>query len=137
MRSLVERKKGHRGPLDLKLAPGGLLDLDFLAQALVLGQAHRRPDLVGLGACAVFAKAADHGDLARPDAQSLLDAYRHFDDVLHWQRLMVEGDPAEALPVALARLAVAMGAPDSGRLIAQLDEARTEIRALFERLMAG
>jgi glutamate-ammonia-ligase adenylyltransferase len=137
MRSLVEREKGHRGPLDLKLAPGGLLDLDFLAQALVLGQAHRRPDLVGLGACAVFAKAADHGDLARPDAQSLLDAYRHFDDVLHWQRLMVEGDPAEASPVALARLAVAMGAPDSGRLIAQLDEARTEIRALFERLMAG
>ena len=137
MRALVEREKGHRGPLDLKLAPGGLLDLDFLAQALVLGLAHRRPDLVGLGAGAVFAKAAAHGDLPRPDAESLSEAYRRFDDVLHWQRLMVEGDPAEASPVALARLAVATGAPDSGRLIAQLDETRAEIRALFETLMAG
>ncbi|KQO79304.1 bifunctional [glutamine synthetase] adenylyltransferase/[glutamine synthetase]-adenylyl-L-tyrosine phosphorylase [Methylobacterium sp. Leaf88] len=137
MRALVEREKGHRGPLDLKLAPGGLLDLDFLAQALVLGLAHRRPDLVGLGACAVFAKAADHGDLARPAAERLIEAYRQFDDVLHWQRLMVEGDPAEASPVALSRLAVAMGSPDSNRLVAGLDESRMEIRALFERLMAG
>ncbi|KQP76380.1 bifunctional glutamine-synthetase adenylyltransferase/deadenyltransferase [Methylobacterium sp. Leaf111] len=136
MRALVEREKGHRGPLDLKLAPGGLLDLDFLAQALVLGLAHRRPDLVGLGACAVFAKAADHGDLAHPAAERLIEAYRQFDDVLHWQRLMVEGDPAEASPVALSRLAVAMGSPDSNRLVAGLDEARMEIRALFERLMA-
>jgi glutamate-ammonia-ligase adenylyltransferase len=137
MRHLVEREKGHRGPLDLKLAPGGLLDLDFLAQALVLGEAHRRPDRIGLSACAVFAKAADDGDLARPEAERLVEAYRQFDDVLHWQRLMVEGDPAEASPVALSRLAVAMGSPDSNRLVAGLDEARTEIRALFERLMAG
>ncbi len=37
MRATVEREKGDHGPLDLKLAPGGLLDLDFLGQALVLG----------------------------------------------------------------------------------------------------
>lgn len=137
MRRLVEAEKGHRGALDLKLAPGGLLDLDFLAQALVLGQAHATPDLIGLGACAVFSRAADHGLLRRSDADRLAEAYRQFDDVLHWQRLMVEGDPAEAAPVPLSRLAVAMGAPDAARLVAALDETRAEVRALFDRLLGA
>ena len=135
MRELVEREKGHRGPLDLKLAPGGLLDLDFLAQALVLAQAHRWPALVGREAGAVFVRAAEEGLLSAADADRLGQAYRAFDDVLHWQRLMVEGEPSEASPVALSRLAVAMGAPDAGRLVAQLDEQRGTVRALFDRVL--
>ena len=137
MRGLVEAEKEHRGPLDLKLAPGGLLDLDFLAQALVLAQAHRHPDLIGRDACAVFEGAAGYGVLDTAEAGRLVDAYRQFDDVLHWQRLMVEGDPAEASPVALSRLAVAMGAPDAGRLVSQLDEQRGIVRATFDRVLGG
>ncbi|MCJ2032673.1 bifunctional [glutamine synthetase] adenylyltransferase/[glutamine synthetase]-adenylyl-L-tyrosine phosphorylase [Methylobacterium sp. J-068] len=135
MRLLVEREKGFRGPLDLKLAPGGLLDLDFLAQALVLAHAHRCPDLVGLDACAVFARGADHALLGKAEADSLSETYRRFDAVLHWQRLMVEGDPAEASPVALSRLAVAMGAPDAERLVSELDEQRMGVRTLFVALL--
>jgi [glutamine synthetase] adenylyltransferase / [glutamine synthetase]-adenylyl-L-tyrosine phosphorylase len=138
MRELVEQEKGHRGPLDLKLAPGGLLDLDFLAQSLVLGHALRWPDLVGLEASAVFARAAGLGLLKPAEAEMLMEAYRRFDDVLHWQRLMVEGEPTEAAsPVALSRLAVAMGAPDAGRLVSALDEQRAEVRAAFERLLGA
>ncbi|MCJ2045637.1 bifunctional [glutamine synthetase] adenylyltransferase/[glutamine synthetase]-adenylyl-L-tyrosine phosphorylase [Methylobacterium sp. J-078] len=136
MRMLVEREKGDRGALDLKLAPGGLLDLDFLAQALVLAHAHRLPDLIGLGACAVFARAADAGLLAAGEAEALMEAYRTFDAVLHWQRLMVEGDSAAASPVTLSRLAVAMGAPDAARLVAQLDDQRHAVRVLFDHLLS-
>lgn len=135
MRAVVEREKASSGPLDLKGAPGGLLDLDFLAQALVLGHAHNHADLMGLDAIAVFARAADHGLLSLDTADRLAAAYRLFDDVHHWQRLMVEGDPTTASPITLARLATAMGLPDTRSLAAQLDAERTQVRGLFDRLL--
>ncbi len=135
MRRLVEREKGDGGPLDLKRAPGGLLDLDFLAQALVLGSAHAHPDLVGRDAPDLFARAAALGLLAPDAAERLATAYRLFDDVHHWQRLMVEGDPASAPPAALTRIAVALGLPDARTLLAQLEAERAGVRALFDALL--
>ena len=135
MRLLVEREKGDGGPLDLKRAPGGLLDLDFLAQALVLGSAHAHPDLVGRDAPDLFARAAALGLLAPDSAERLATAYRLFDDVHHWQRLMVEGDPASAPPAALTRIAVALGLPDARTLLAQLEAERAGVRALFDALL--
>ncbi|MCJ2083443.1 bifunctional [glutamine synthetase] adenylyltransferase/[glutamine synthetase]-adenylyl-L-tyrosine phosphorylase [Methylobacterium sp. J-090] len=136
MRTLVAEEKGDSGPLDLKLAPGGLLDLDFLVQALVLAHGARFPDLAGVAGAEVLARAAEHGLLARDDAERLRGAYRQFDDVLHWQRLMVEGDPTQASPIAMTRLAVALGMPDAAHLMVQLDERRAEVRTLFDRLLA-
>jgi glutamate-ammonia-ligase adenylyltransferase len=136
MRALVAAEKGDAGPLDLKLAPGGLVDLDFLAQALVLAQGARFPDLVGRPAVEVLTRAAGHGLLTPDDAERLASAYRQFDDVLHWQRLMVAGDPSRASNVALTRLAVALGMPDAGHLRVRLDEHRAEVRAMFERRLA-
>ena len=49
MRELIATEKGDQDPWDLKLAPGGLTDLDFLAQALVLAHASDHPSLVGTG----------------------------------------------------------------------------------------
>lgn len=134
MRMIVEHEKGSSGPLDLKLAPGGLLDLDFLAQALVLGHGAGHPGLIGCGAGDVFAHAASAGVIAPDEAERLATAYRLFDDVLHWQRLMVEDDPSHASPVAMSRLAAAMGLPEAGRLAALLGERRGEVRAAFDRL---
>ena len=136
MRATVEAVKGERGPLDLKLAPGGLLDLDFLAQALVLANAHRLPDLIGLTPGSVFRTAAGHGLIPPDEADALAHAYRLFDDVHHWQRLMVEGEPGAPQPMALARLARAAALPDAGALTAQLAAGRIGVRAAFERMLA-
>jgi len=136
MRALVAKEKGDAGPLDLKLAPGGLLDLDFLAQALVLAHGARFPDLFGLPAAEVLVRAGGHGLLTPDEAERLGSAYRQFDDVLQWQRLMVSGDPAQASTLALTRLAVALGMPDAAHLRVRLDEHRAEVRALFDRLLA-
>ena len=67
MRALVARERGHGGPADLKLAPGALFDLDFLAQAIVLSHAHDWPACIGLGAEAVFRGAAARGLLPEAD----------------------------------------------------------------------
>ncbi|WP_026596781.1 bifunctional [glutamine synthetase] adenylyltransferase/[glutamine synthetase]-adenylyl-L-tyrosine phosphorylase [Methylobacterium sp. 77] len=135
MREVVAGEKGFSGPLDLKLAPGGLLDLDFLAQALTLAHADRHPSLIGLDAVSVFSEAADHAVLPVDEARRLGEAYRIFDDALHWQRLMGEAESREGASVALTRLAIAMGLPNAATLAAELDERREEVRALFERLL--
>ncbi|TGD98966.1 bifunctional [glutamine synthetase] adenylyltransferase/[glutamine synthetase]-adenylyl-L-tyrosine phosphorylase [Methylobacterium nonmethylotrophicum] len=137
MRALVAREKGDHGPLDLKLAPGGLLDLDFLSQALVLSHAATHPDLVGLDAPGVLERAGAHGLIETGLSGRLVTAYRLLDDVHHWQRLMVEGDFARtAPPAARARLAAAMGQPDEAALTAQLAETRAGVREAFEVILA-
>ncbi|MEE7456654.1 bifunctional [glutamate--ammonia ligase]-adenylyl-L-tyrosine phosphorylase/[glutamate--ammonia-ligase] adenylyltransferase [Methylorubrum populi] len=137
MRATVEREKGDHGPLDLKLSPGGLLDLDFLAQALVLGHAQAHPALIGREATGVFADAAAAGLIEGEEAERLDAAYRLLDDVHQWQRLMVEGDPTQASAVALARLARAANLPDARALTAQLDAERAAVRAIFDRRLGA
>jgi glutamate-ammonia-ligase adenylyltransferase len=95
MRSLIAREKGE-DPWDVKLAPGGLTDLEFLAQAVLLSHASRHPTLIGLRTSAVLDEAGRVGLLApgrRPGARR---GARALTDLLHWQRLTVEGrfDPA-------------------------------------------
>ncbi|MCE4224139.1 bifunctional [glutamine synthetase] adenylyltransferase/[glutamine synthetase]-adenylyl-L-tyrosine phosphorylase [Methylobacterium sp. C25] len=135
MRTLVAKEKGDNGPFDLKLAPGGLLDLDFLAQALVLGHASAIPDLIGKDAAAVLHLAAEHDVISDDDSETLCAAYRLLDDIHHWQRLMVEGDPSKATPVAQARLARAVNLPDVRALETQLDTERKSVRRLFDSLL--
>ncbi|MFE1601469.1 bifunctional [glutamine synthetase] adenylyltransferase/[glutamine synthetase]-adenylyl-L-tyrosine phosphorylase [Methylobacterium sp. ID0610] len=136
MRALITREKGDGGAHDLKLAPGGLLDLDFLAQGLVLTHAAAHPGLIGRDAPAVFAEAGALGLIPEGAAEALTTAYRLLDDVHHWQRLMVEG-PFEkgAAPATRARLAAAAGLPDEAALLARLAEARAEVRGWWERLI--
>ena len=76
MRQVIEREKGEGDGWDLKIAPGGLIDLDFLAQALVLAHASERPDLVGLPTPAVFPAASMSGHLDPADAATLADGFR-------------------------------------------------------------
>ncbi len=137
MRALIEREKGDHGPLDLKLAPGGLLDLDFLAQALVLSHAVTHPDLVGPDAPEVLERAGRHGLMDAGLTVRLVTAYRLLDDAHHWQRLMVEGDFGRTAPsAARARLAAALGQPDEAALTAQLAETRAGVREAFGAILA-
>jgi glutamate-ammonia-ligase adenylyltransferase len=138
MRMLVAKEKGDEGELDLKLAPGALLDLDFLAQALVLGHASRHASLLSLSVPDVLKEAGRLGLLDRKDATLLVEAYRLLDDVMHWQRLTLgEGEEAEGgTPGLRARLAALVGAPDPKVLGAHLAEIRHPVRAIFERVLA-
>ena len=67
MRVLIATEKGDQGPWDLKLAPGGLTDLDFLAQALVLAHASDHPSLLAQASRDVLAEAGRLGLLPEAD----------------------------------------------------------------------
>src|SRR5262249_54796230 len=46
MRGMIEEAKGGEGAWDLKLAPGGLVDIEFIAQFLQLLHADEHPEIV-------------------------------------------------------------------------------------------
>src|SRR6185295_6023152 len=46
MRAMVGEAKGGEGAWDLKQAPGGLVDVEFVAQALLLLNAQAHPKLI-------------------------------------------------------------------------------------------
>jgi glutamate-ammonia-ligase adenylyltransferase len=139
MRELVAREKGDQDPWDVKLASGGLTDIDFLAQAITLVHAAAHPSLVGLSSEATIAEAAKHGLLDEQDARVLHEAHVLLNDIFHWQRLTIEGpfDAATVPPAILRRIANAVGRPDSAALLADLREAQSSVREIFVKVLAA
>ncbi|PVE25569.1 bifunctional glutamine-synthetase adenylyltransferase/deadenyltransferase [Microvirga sp. KLBC 81] len=137
MRALIAQEKGDDNPWDLKLARGGLTDLDFIAQALVLAHAAEHRSLSGLRPEAVFQEACKAGLLSEDDARALVEAHRQFSLIFQWQRLTIEGsfDPAKTPPAILKRLATVAGLPDANVLLTHMNEMRQQVRAVFERIL--
>jgi [glutamine synthetase] adenylyltransferase / [glutamine synthetase]-adenylyl-L-tyrosine phosphorylase len=88
------RKKLHAahpnrsGLFDVKHDRGGMIDVEFIVQYLVLGHAHRHADLTrNLGNIALLAMAAEHGLIAPEAAERCRNAYREFRRVQHSLRL--------------------------------------------------
>jgi glutamate-ammonia-ligase adenylyltransferase len=134
MRRLVAAERGHAGPYDLKLAPGGLFDLDFLAQSIVLSDPQIQTDGIGLSAEAVLRRAGERGILAAAMAEPLGETYGFLDAVYHWQRLVMT-DPGSAPSDSAARqIAKAVGLPDARSLAAELHRHRRRTCALLARI---
>jgi glutamate-ammonia-ligase adenylyltransferase len=139
MRALIAKEKGEADPWDLKLAAGGLTDLDFLAQFLVLAHAHDHPELLARTTAGVFQAARGTGLIAEEDTLRLAEAARLLGDVQLWQRFTVEErfDPKAVPERVLRRIATAVGLPDAKVLKAELDETRGRVRALFRQILAA
>jgi len=76
------------GLFDLKHDRGGMIDIEFAVQCLVLGHSHRHPDLTGnLGNIALLRMAAEHGLIDAELAERCRDAYREFRRLQHALRL--------------------------------------------------
>lgn len=86
---------------DLKQDPGGLTDLEFLVQYLVLLHAHRYPDLVEYPDIIRLVDGLEiHDVLPARQARALVDAYRVLRGQIHSQSL--KGAPAMAAAEAFA-----------------------------------
>jgi glutamate-ammonia-ligase adenylyltransferase len=76
------------GLFDLKHDRGGMIDIEFAVQCLVLAHSHRFADLTrNLGNIALLAMAAGHGLLDAALAERSRDAYREFRRLQHALRL--------------------------------------------------
>ena len=72
--------EGHPNPtqnFDLKHDAGGMVDIEFIVQFLVLAYSHQYPQLIGnLGNIALLRMAAEVGLIEPKIAQAVGDAYR-------------------------------------------------------------
>jgi glutamate-ammonia-ligase adenylyltransferase len=91
---LEMRRKVHAGhpnanaEFDLKHDAGGMVDIEFIVQFLVLAYAHQHPQLIGnLGNIALLRFAGDVGLIPPEMARSIGDAYRLFRARQHRLRL--------------------------------------------------
>jgi [glutamine synthetase] adenylyltransferase / [glutamine synthetase]-adenylyl-L-tyrosine phosphorylase len=137
MRRLIAQEKGEADPWDLKLARGGLLDIEFIAQSLVLSFASQTPELCCRHTEAILEVAKNFGYLAEDHAHSLRDAHRLMRDVMQWQRTMI-GESfslTEIDKLFLKRLASVAGLPDFKVLDAHLKATQSSVRAVVETVL--
>ena len=89
MRDKMSAAHAGKSPLfDLKHDPGGLVDVEFLVQYLVLGHAHEYAELTGnLGNIALLGIAAELGLIPAGLATACADSYRKLRQHQHRQRL--------------------------------------------------
>jgi len=133
------RRAGER---EVKLAPGGLRDIEFAVQLLQLVHGRHDPSLRARGTLPALAALAAGGHIGEDDARTFAGAYRFLRTVEH--RLQLRGlRRTHALPqdpVARARLARASGYRDGAERDAgaqfedDLRRVRGEVRRVHEKL---
>jgi glutamate-ammonia-ligase adenylyltransferase len=102
MRQKMMDSHATRGDLretvfDLKHDPGGLVDVEFIVQYLVLGHSHAHPELTGnKGNIALLKMAADAGLIPGDLAETVRNAYRDYRRMQHGLRL--NGTKARVAP---------------------------------------
>lgn len=80
--------RGNDQVFDLKHDFGGLVDVEFTVQYLILAYAHQYPRLTGnLGNIALLRIAAECGLVPAPLAETVRDAYREYRRLQHLRRL--------------------------------------------------
>ncbi len=138
MRRLIAQSKGEDDPWDLKLAAGGLIDIEFLAQYIVLRDAHSKPEIVCPCALAVIETAAAHLLLDAGDARTLAGAYRLFTDVTQVLRLTLDqgSSPREANEAVKRRIAKVAGQPTWRALESLLGDTRARVRRIFQSILS-
>jgi len=127
MRAEMARHKPPAGPLDAKLLPGGLIDLEFAVHvAQLVGCGGFSPDLRR----AIDMLAAD-GVLPA----SLGEAHDLLTRLLVTLRL-VAADAADPPPATRALIARALGLPDWSAVVAAFAATRQEVCAIWEQVSA-
>ncbi len=144
IKARIEAERMPRGvepALHLKLGPGGLADVEWVAQLLQLRHAHAVPELRTTRTSAALTAATAAGLIGAADAATLttswLLASRIRDAVM-----LVRGRPSDTLPTAPVDLAVVarvLGYPPDGsqELVQDWRRSARQARAVVERLFYG
>jgi len=137
MRLRLERERPSKGLWDLKNAPGGLIDIEFMAQYLQLVHAGNHPEICHQNTGEVLRRVSKLR-LVKPDvAQDLCQANSLYQRLSQIISLCVEGEfDGAQVPVGLAHLLeVAGDVSDFSELEATLTKTQTRIRQHFSTIL--
>ncbi|MDX2264621.1 MAG: bifunctional [glutamine synthetase] adenylyltransferase/[glutamine synthetase]-adenylyl-L-tyrosine phosphorylase [Hyphomicrobiales bacterium] len=134
MRGKLLAHKPAKSVWDVKLAQGGLVDVEFIAQYLQLAHAAEAPGVLRQNTVEALTALREEGALQPDAANRLIRAAELYNAVTQITRACVDGpfDPSRASGGLLARIAEACGAPDFARAEAELRDTAREVSAVFE-----
>ena len=140
MRDRIARHAPPKSVWDFKHLPGGLFDIDFVAQYLALRHAATRPDILHPHPAEVLRRSADAGLIARADADRLRVARTLMSDVQSLLRLTLDGDESafdeSKAPEGQRRLlALTEGASDLAALRRRIETDAAQARAIYRRIV--
>jgi glutamate-ammonia-ligase adenylyltransferase len=137
MRRRIARENPRASPFDLKNRRGGLLDLEFVVQYLMLREAAAAPEILRRGSADAIAALGAAGILPAAAVHELGDALNLLQQVSALSSLFGDRPVAGALsePDAAA-LARTSGAVDFAALDANITAATHRVRGWYERLIA-
>ncbi len=140
MRDRIARHAPAKSPWDFKHLPGGLFDIDFVAQYLVLRHAAARPEILDPHPAEALRRATDAGLIDPDDAARLRAARGLMSDVQSMLRLTLNGDEAafdeSKAPEGQRRLiAQTQDMPELGVLRAELAAETAAARAIYEKIV--
>ncbi len=107
MRNKVRAAHAVRGEkFDVKHSPGGMVDVEFAVQFLVLSQGRLHPELLAnAGNIALLQRAQDCGLLAEPVGENAAQAYRTLRQIQHRARLNEEPTQVDEASIEAERAA--------------------------------
>jgi glutamate-ammonia-ligase adenylyltransferase len=138
MRRRIADEHPRPSAMDLRYRRGGLVDLEFVAQYLMLREAAHAPGILRHDIAGALAALGDAGILEPQAVRGLGDAYALLRAVRMFLTLLFDGAPdAEALQgPAGATLARCVGAIDFLRLDADITAACDSVMTWYDRLIA-
>lgn len=137
MRRLIAAEKGEDQKWDLKLAAGGIIDIEFIAQYVCLKNSNAFPELLGVQTLRVLEIASSRSLLTPADAHELIEALVLYSAVTQISRLTIgaEFDPDNAGKGVLKRIAQAASCPDFRTLERDVMEKRRSVRRIFNSIL--
>lgn len=139
MRQRIHQEKGTDNHWDLKFCPGGLVDVEFIAQSLQLIYAADYPQVLNANTIAALRALKDVGALPIDQAEVLLAACRLYHDLTQVARLCVdrETEVVEASAGLKVLLAKAGALPDFSALDAHLAHTQGQVKDIFVKQLGG
>jgi glutamate-ammonia-ligase adenylyltransferase len=137
MRARMARENGAGSMWDIKHWRGGLIDIEFITQYLLLRHAAERADILTQNTRNALGRAAAAGFIDRKDARILLEALHLWQQLQAVLRLVVEGtfDPEKAPAEIRPLLARSTGMVDFAALQSAIVEHSAAVKAIFDRLL--
>jgi len=137
MKTLIAREVARKDMAEnIKLGPGGIREIEFIAQTFQLLRGGRNPALRERSLLRLLPSLVSERQLSAESVAALEDAYR-FLRALENRLQALDDAQTHELPAdeeTRARLALAMGMPAWGALAARLAEHRDAVQAEFERI---
>jgi glutamate-ammonia-ligase adenylyltransferase len=100
------RGESEQAQFDVKHSPGGMVDIEFVVQYLVLSESQRHPEMrANVGNIALLLRAQDCALLPHPLGERAAQAYRNLRQIQHHARLNEESTQVDTAQVEVERAA--------------------------------